>query len=152
MELKLQAAQEEKNSKKGNNSIFRSLLVIVLLGGIFSLLIGAGGYYIGYQIGKKEGARATVASVTDLLNPLKAISDNAAFPYTAIGKVSSVSKDKLTVKLPDGTEKTMALNDKTTVSNGSKILGVSDIKKDANITAFTTGKGKDLIATRVVIR
>lgn len=152
MELKLQAASAEKSSKQNSHSTFRSLLIIVLLGGIFSLLIGAGGYYIGYQIGKKEGARATVASVTDLLNPLKAISDNAAFPYTAIGKVSSVSKDKLTVKLPDGTEKSMALNDKTTVSNGTKILGVSDIKKDANVTAFTTGKGKDLIATRVVIR
>lgn len=152
MELKLQAASAEKTAKQGSHSTFRSLLIIVLLGGIFSLMVGAGGYYVGYQIGKKEGARATVASVTDLLNPLKAISDNAAFPYTAIGKVSSVSKDKLTVKLPDGTEKTMALNDKTTVSNGSKILGVSDIKKDENITAFTTGKGKDLVATRIVIR
>ncbi len=152
MELRLEALSPEKAQQKLKSKSSRSLLIIVLLVAIFALLVGGGAYYAGFQMGKKEGARATVASVTDLLNPLKAISNNAAFPYTAIGKVASVSSKELTVKLPDGTEKTMALNEKTTVSNGSKVLGVNDIKKDANVTAFTTGKGKDLVATRVVLR
>lgn len=144
--------EQPNNADKKQNNQTRSLVTIVLLVVFLTLLVGGGCFYGGYRFGKVMGTKDAVTSVTDLLNPIKAVSNNAAFPYTAIGKVDGVSKDKLTVKLADGTTKSMVINDKTAVTKSSKVVSVSEIQKNNDVTVFTTGSGKDLVAVRVIIR
>lgn len=129
-----------------------SIAIIVLLVAILVVISGWGGYFLGRKVGRTEGAKTTVSEVTDLLNPVKAISSNPAFPYTTLGTVVSVNDSSMKLKLADGTEKEIMLSDKTNVTKGSTALKVSDIKKDNKVTAFTSGKGKDQLAVRVIIR
>lgn len=142
----------EKTEKSAKSSRNRSILNTVLLVFILIIVVGGGGYYAGFQMGKKQGAKALISQATDLLNPLKAISSNPAFPYTIIGKVTAVSEKEVSVKVPDGTVKKIALNDKTTVSTPKAVVKLSDIKKDSSVTVFTSGKGEDVVANRVIIR
>ena len=137
-------------NKKTNTK--SNLAVMVLLTAVLIAISSAGGFYFGIQIGKKQGAQAAVTQVTDLLNPLKAVSNNPAFPYTSIGKVVSVNNSAMKLRLADGTEKEILLDEKTNVSKGSKALTLEDIKVDSNVTAFTAGKGKNQLAVRVILR
>lgn len=141
----------EKAPKK--KRIFdKGTMIIVLL--VFVLVGSAAGvgFWVGNLYGQRAGTRNAVSKVTDLINPINAISNNAAFPYTVIGKVSSIGSNEITVKLPNGDEKKVAVSSKTKVSQGSEVKTLNDVKKDANITVFTTGSGSDQIANRVIIR
>ena len=141
------------NTKQAKRKIFdKSLFIIVLL--ITILLAGAAGagFYFGREYGRNEGTKEAVSKVTDLLNPVNALSNNASFPYTTVGKVVKVEAKSITVKQPNGEEKTVLVSEKTKVSQGSEVKSLSDVKKDANITIFSSGKGADQVANRVIIR
>jgi len=154
MQAVTENSSDENNSLKTKKKrIFdKGVVIIILLVTILVLLAGGAGFYAGNIYGQRKGTQAAVNKVTDLLNPLNAISSNAAFPYTVIGKVTKVSAKEVTVKLPNGEEKTVATTEKTKVTQGSDVKSLNDIKKDNNITIFTNGNGDDQVATRVVIR
>lgn len=143
---------EDPSTNKKSSAINRSVLNTMLLVVILVVVSAGGGYAAGFQMGKKEGAKAAVKKVTDLLNPLNAVSDNPLFPQTILGKVADVSKSSITVTLANGEEKSVPLNEKTKVSQQDQAKSISDIKKDSQVTVFTTGKDKEKVANRVVIR
>ena len=144
-------AQEDQSSRKNSKirrDVFQSVLLIFI---IVVISLGAG-YAAGFQMGKREGAKAAVKKVTDLINPLNAISDNPLFPGTVLGKVDSVSSTSLKVKLANGKEKTVVINEKTVVTKGDKTLSLKDVTKDASVTVLTQGRDREQTATRIVLR
>ncbi len=146
---------DQTNTKNGKNRkvfIDKSAVIIILL--VTIIVAGSGRYFYqkGFDKGTEKGKKDAVSNVTDILNPLNAISNSSVFPYTVIGKVTKASTTELTIKQPNGDVKKVAMNDKTRVSQGAKVLSISDIKEDSSITAFTTGKDKDQVATRIVLR
>jgi hypothetical protein len=153
----MQVSSEDQAVSKKDKSrkllgVDRGIVSIILLSLILILVSGGIGGFTGYQLGRRQGAKESVRKVTDLLNPFNAISNNPAFPYTVIGKVSDVSKTELNVKLPNGDGKKVVLDDKTQVSKGDKSLALSDIKKDAQVTVFTVKRNNVQVASRVIIR
>ncbi len=147
----MEVAPEQQRSRKGlrlNRSIFNTIALVILL-------IGASagvGYGVGYKTGQRDGAKQAVKKVTDYLNPLNAISDSPLFPGTIIGKVSSISKGSLELKMANGQSKKVILNENTKYTKTDKAISFNEIKKDADVTVFTTGKDSAQTATRVVLR
>ena len=131
-----------------NRALLNTLLLILIVI-TFSATIGG---LIGYQFGKKAGAQATIGKVTDLLNPLNAISDNPLFPSTTVGKVYSIDGKTITVLQPNGNKKKISLSDKTKITEKDRVISTKEVKKDSSVTVFTTGKGDSTIASRVVVR
>lgn len=127
-------------------------IIIILL--VFVLVSASGGigYYFGYKVGKKEGAGELVKNVTDLLNPINAISKNSAFPYTVIGSATKISNDSITVKKSDGESVDVKVDESTAVTRDSKVIKISDIQKDAGVTIFTNGKNGSQVATRIIVK
>jgi Na+-transporting NADH:ubiquinone oxidoreductase subunit NqrC len=152
METTTDGQTNTKGFKNRKAIIDKSAVVILLL--VTIIVAGSGKYFYqrGFDKGTEQGKKDAVSNVTDILNPLNAISNSSVFPYTVIGKVTNASSTELTIKQPNGDIKKVALNDKTKVSQGTKVLSITDIKEDSSITAFTTGKDKDQVATRVVLR
>jgi hypothetical protein len=145
------SSDQNQKTKKGlaiNRSILNTLLLVILVVGLSASISG----FVGYQLGKREGARLAVKKVTDFLNPLNAVSDNPLFPTTTIGKVSAISKTSVTVKQPNGSEKTIPLDSKTRVTQQDKNKSIDDVKKNTEVTVFANGKGDDTVANRIVIR
>ena len=152
MEASTDSQTNMKSGKSRKAFIDKSAVIIILL--VTIIVAGSGRYFYqkGFDKGTEKGKKDAVKNVTDILNPLNAISNSSVFPYTVIGKVTKASATELTIKLPNGDSKKVAMNDKTRVSQGTKVLSISDIKADSAVTAFTTGKDKDQVATRVVLR
>jgi hypothetical protein len=150
--MNTESTTTNKDKKNKSFGINKGSVIIFMLVVMIVLLSAAGGFWAGNTYGQAKGKKAAVGQITDLLNPLNAISNNPAFPYTVIGKVSKVNNQKVTVKLPNGDEKSVAISDKTKVSQGSNVKTINDIKKDANITVFTIGKGSNEAASRIIIR
>lgn len=148
MQVNTQVDQSNRKNNKIRRDVFQSVLLVFI---IVVISLGAG-YAAGFQMGKRQGAKAAVQKVTDLINPLNAISDNPLFPSTVLGKVSAVSETSLKVKLANGKDKTIVINEKTTVTKGDKTLTLKDVTKDANVTVLTQGKDREQTATRIVLR
>lgn len=145
------STQDNQNNAKFG-SIRRDILQTMLLVIIVVVLSGGIGYFAGFQMGRRQGGKDVVKKVTDLINPLNAISDNPLFPSTVLGVASEVNDTSIKVKQPNGSEKTIIVTDKTSVTKGDKTLTYKDVKKGASVTVLTTGKDKEQTATRIVIR
>ncbi len=148
----MQASTQDGQPNSKNVRIKRDILQTVLMVAIVITISAGGGYFAGFQMGKREGARLAVKKVTDFINPLNAISDNPLFPSTVLGKVSGVSDTSVKVKQTNGKEKTIIVTDKTVVTKGDKTLSIKDVEKNAPVTVLTQGKDSDQTATRIVIR
>lgn len=148
----MQVSSSENKKKFKFPDINRAMLNTILLVLIIVVISGGIGYAIGFQYGKKAGAQSLIGKVTDFLNPLNAVSDNPLFPSTTVGKVDSANASKITVVQPNGDKKNIAINSKTKITQQDKTLSVDAIKKDNPVTVFTTGKGDDLTATRIILR
>ena len=137
-----------KKSPRINGGMLNTVLLVVIV-----IFISAGtGYFAGYKMGQKSGAKKVVQKVTDLLNPLNAVSNNPLFPHTFVGKVTDINDNAITIKLANKEEKKVALTKTTKVSKQNKVLGIRDVKKDDQVTIFTIGKDSDTTANRVVLR
>lgn len=147
MQASTQDNQSSKRVRKQRDLLQTVLLVVIVIG----MSLGVG-YFAGFQMGKKEGARLAVEKVTDFINPLNAISNNPLFPSTVIGKVKSVESTSVTVALANGESKTVVVSDKTVVTKGDKTLGLKDVQKGGTVTILTQGKGSEQTAKRIVIR
>ena len=144
------APQQQKTKKafKLHRSVLNTIILVILL-------IGASagvGYGIGYKTGQRDGAKQAVKKVTDYLNPLNAISDSPLFPGTMLGKVTNITKGSLELKMANGQTKKVILNENTKYTKTDKSISFNEIKKDADVTVFTTGKDSAQTATRVVLR
>lgn len=148
METESQLLQKKSKNQKSK----RNIAQIVILALILVIISGGAGYFAGFQYGKKEGARLAVKKVTDIINPLNAVSNNPLFPSTIVGKVSAIDKKEIKVKTPNGEEKTIPLSDKTKVTKGSASLSLKEVTKDSSVTIVATGKDKDFAATRIIIK
>ena len=148
MQVNTQVDQSNRKNNKIRRDVFQSVLLVFI---IVVISLGAG-YAAGFQMGKRQGAKAAVQKVTDLINPINAISHNPLFPSTVLRKVSAVSETSLKVKLANGKDKTIVINEKTTVTKGDKTLTLKDVTKDANVTVLTQGKDREQTATRIVLR
>ena len=146
-----QAAPVEsgKSIRKNNKQlslILGAVLVLVLASGI--------AFYSGIQIGKKEATKPINRKIGDFINPLTALATNPLFPDSVVGKVTSVNGKSITVKRIDGKTATITVNDKTLITQNTKTLSISDIKKDANVTVFTSKSSKQdsLVSSRIIVR
>lgn len=148
----MQASTQDNSSTNTSRRGRRDLLQTVLLVFIVVAISAGAGYLAGFQMGKREGAKAAVRKVTDFLNPLNAIADSPLTPGTLIGKVVEVNDSSIKVKLVNRDEKTVVVTDKTSVTQGDKTLNLKDVKKDADVTVLTQGKDKDQTATRIILR
>jgi hypothetical protein len=65
-----------------------------------------------------------------------------------------VNGKSITVKRIDGKTATITVNDKTLITQNTKTLSISDIKKDANVTVFTSKSSKQdsLVSSRIIVR
>lgn len=136
------------------NDTKRSVAPLILLS-VLMLGIGAGlGYWQGYTKGKKSGVQAVTSRITNLINPLSALSNNPLLPNTVIGIVSNADSKEMTVKLANGDQKKVLLNDATVVTKEDKTIKLTDIKKGTAVTIFvkTDKKGGTQTANRVIIR
>ncbi len=148
----MQTSSQDNQSNAKFGSIRRDILQTMLLVVIVVALSGAIGYFAGFQMGRRQGAKDAVKKVTDLINPLNAISDNPLFPSTILGTASAVNDTSITIKQANGSTKTIVVTDKTEVTKGDKTLTYKDVKKGANVTVLTVGKDKDQTASRIVLR
>lgn len=137
-----------KKSPRINGGMLNTVLLVIIV-----IFISAGtGYFAGFKMGQKSGAKKVVQKVTDLLNPLNAVSNNPLFPHTFVGRVADINDNAITIKLANKEEKKVALTKTTKVSKQNKVLGIKDVKKDDQVTIFTIGKDSDTTANRVVLR
>lgn len=138
-----EAAQKKSGSKK--KTVFLSLGVIVLV------IIGTGiGYVAGLQKGKELAKQEITKKVTDLLNPLNALSSNPLFPNSVVGKVTTANNTEITVKQINGETKKVKIDKDTNVTKQSKSVTASDIKAENEVTVILK-KDSDT-ATRIIIR
>ncbi len=126
----------------------KTLLIILSIIILFGLFIGYGhmSYKKGYNTGKEAGKKE-VASTTNLLN-------NLSNPLQSLsGKIVDVNNTSLTIKTTKGQDKTITLNKTTKVSKDSNTqLKISDLEKNQNVSVFTSAKGNDVVASRIIIR
>jgi hypothetical protein len=142
------AGVPQKKSGGKKKTVLLSLAVIVLV------LAGTGiGYVAGIQTGKKLAAQEITKKVTDLLNPLNALSSNPLFPNSVVGKVTSASAKEITVKQINGESKKVVLGTSTQITKQAKEVSASEIKKDTNVTVILKKDNNETnTATRVIIR
>lgn len=147
---------EKRRSRLPGKRIALPVIVVVaviVLAGTFVL-----GYAAGHKAGREASSNAFKKGLSDLLNPINAISNSAIAPNTIVGKVDSVAGSKLTVKLVNGTTKTVIINDKTKLTKSGKSIKLSDVASNSNLTVFTqkqTSNSSDKdnpLATRVIVR
>jgi len=121
------------------------ILSIIILAGLF-LAYGHMSYKKGYNTGKEVGKKE-VASTTNLLN-------NLSNPFQSLsGKIVDVNNSSLTILTSKGENKTITVNQSTKVSKKSNTqLKISDLEKNQNVSVYTSTKGNDLVASRVIIR
>lgn len=140
---------------KRNTIVRHKKQIIVSVSVVIALIASSGiAFYSGIQIGKKEAAKQINTKIGQFLNPLNALSSNPLFPNSVIGKVSTVNPKSITVKLINGKIETIQVSDKTLITQQTKTLKPSELKKDANVTVFTakTTNKKDLVASRIIVR
>ncbi len=129
---------------KQKKTVLIILSIIILVG----LFIGYGhmSYKKGYNTGKEAGKKE-VASTTNLLN-------NLSNPFQSLsGKIVDVNNSSLTILTSKGENKTITVNQSTKVSKKSNTqLKISDLEKNQNVSVYTSTKGNDLVASRVIIR
>jgi hypothetical protein len=134
-----------KKSGSKTKTVLLSLAVVLLV------LIGAGlGYLAGLQKGKELAKQEITKKVTDLLNPLNALSSNPLFPNSVVGKVSTANNTEITVKQINGESKKVTIDKDTQVTKQSKEVTASDIKASNDVTVILK-KDSDT-ATRIIIR
>jgi hypothetical protein len=152
MELNPETQAEQDTRSKKNKGFSKKPVVFIVL---CSVVIGAaGGYFGGYQMGRKAAAREVSKRITDIINPLNVLSSNPLFPHTVVGKVTNVGQKELTVKQLNGDSRKIIIDSKTQITQQAKSLVVTDIKKDASVTVLLkqdSNKDQDL-ASRIIIR
>lgn len=132
---------------------FRLLIALVAILWILTLV---GSYVVGFNKGKLASANKLKSSIQNLINPLNALSNNAIFPSSIIGKVNSIAGNTVKIKLVNGTEKTVVLSKNTKITRAGKEVSISELKKDTNVTVFVltdekTNKPSDK-ASSVILR
>jgi hypothetical protein len=142
---KIQLEPRQKKSK--NKKPVLSLLIILALVGI-----SAGSYYIGLRQGEKKGAEALTAKIADTLNPLNVLSNNPVFPNSAIGPITKVESDSITVRQANGNEKKLLITDRTQITQKTNTLSAKDLKKDQQVTVIFTKESNKEKATRIIVR
>ncbi len=150
--MQVSSKDSETSTAKLMGSFDKKNLIIILL--LFVLVGASGGvgYYFGHKVGKQEGSSELVQNVTDLLNPINAISKNSSFPFTLIGSAENVSDNSITVKKTDGESVKIQTNDQTAVTRNSKVISLSEVQENEGVTVFTNGKGGDQVATRIIVK
>lgn len=150
----MQVSSKDTESTPNNkiSGFDKKNIIIILL--VFVLISASGGigYYFGFQVGKKQGAGELVKNVTDLLNPINAISNNSSFPFTILGSATDISSDSITVKKASGDKVKIKVDKKTAVTRNSKVIKIEEVKENEGVTVFTDGKGADQIATRIIVK
>ena len=132
------------SSSKQKKTLLIVLGIMLLVG--FFLAYGHMSYKKGYDIGKEAGKKE-VASTANLLS-------NLSNPFQSLsGNIVDVSDTSLTIKTTKGEDKTITLNKSTKVSKDSNTqLKISDLEKNQNVSVYTSSKGNDQVASRVIIR
>lgn len=136
--------KQNKTTTKQQKTLLIVLGVIILVG--LFLAYGHMSYKKGYDTGKEAGKKE-VASTANLLS-------NLSNPFQSLsGKIVDVNSTSLTIKTAKGENKTIALNKTTKVSKDSNTqLKISDLEKNQNVSVFTSAKGNDVVASRIIIR
>lgn len=139
-------AQKKSGNKK---KTFLVAFVVVLV-----VLAGTGiGFYAGIQTGKKMAAQEITKKVTNLLNPLNALSSNPLFPNSVVGKVTSANTNEVTIKQINGETKKVVLGASTQITKQAREVPATEIKKDTNVTVILKKDNNETnTATRVIIR
>lgn len=153
--MKEQPTNQTAPVESGKSIIKNNKQLSLILGVVLVLVLSSGiAFYSGIQIGKKEATKAINRKIGDFINPLTALATNPLFPDSVVGKVTSVNGKSITVKRIDGKTATITVNDKTLITQNTKTLSISDIKKDANVTVFTskTSKQDNLVSSRIIVR
>ena len=148
MQTSSQDYQPSTKNLRQKRDILQMILSVII---VIALSAGAG-FYGGYLVGKREGARLAVKKVTDFINPFNAISDNPLFPSTVLGKITQINATSIQVQLANKSQKTIIVTDRTQVTKASKTLTIKDVKKGDQVTVLTTGKDSNQTATRIVLR
>lgn len=132
------------SSSKQKKTLLIVLGIMLLVG--FFLAYGHMSYKKGYDIGKEAGKKE-VASTANLLS-------NLSNPFQSLsGKIVDVNNTSLTIKTTKGENNTITLNKTTKVSKDSNTqLKISDLEKNQNVSVYTSSKGNDQVASRVIIR
>ncbi len=150
-----QSGEKRRNSLLSKKVLAPSVIVLVILALAGSFVLG---YASGHKAGREASSNAFKKGLSDLLNPINALSNSPIAPNTLVGKVDSVAGSKLTVKLVNGTSKTVIVNDKTKITKGGKSIKLTDVASNSNLTVFTqkqtiNSSDKDSpLATRVIVR
>ena len=153
--MKEQPTNQAAPVESGKNILKNNKQLSLILGAVLVLVLASGiAFYSGIQIGKKEATKAINRKIGDFINPLTALATNPLFPDSVVGKVTSVNGKSITVKRIDGKTATITVNDKTLITQNTKTLSISDIKKDANVTVFTSKSSKqdNLVSSRIIVR
>jgi methyltransferase-like protein len=153
--VKDQPNNQSAPAVNGKNILKNKKQLSLILGVVLVLVLSTGiAFYSGIQVGKKEATKAINRKIGDFLNPLTALATNPLFPDSIVGKVTNVNGKSITVKRIDGKTETISITDKTLITQNTKTLSTSDIKKDANVTVFTAkSANKDsLSAARIIVR
>ena len=148
------------SEKRRNKLLSKQVVVPTVI--VVAVLSVAGSYILGYSKGHTAGQQASSKALRDgisnLINPINALSNNPIAPYTIIGKADSISGSKLTVKMVNGTSKTVVVTDKTKITKSGKTIKLSDIANNTNLTVFTqkqdaNSSDKDSPnASRIIVR
>ena len=153
--MKEQPTNQAAPVESGKSILKNNKQLSLILGAVLVLVLASGiAFYSGIQIGKKEATKAINRKIGDFINPLTALATNPLFPDSVVGKVTSVNGKSITVKRIDGKTATITVNDKTLITQNTKTLSISDIKKDANVTVFTSKSSKqdNLVSSRIIVR
>lgn len=148
----MEASSKDTPNATRRPKLRQNLQQVVILVVCIGLLTGGLGYFVGFQLGKKEGARLAVKKVTDFINPLNALANNPLVPGSVAGTVMSIDASSIQVKDTKNKEVTIPINGRTKVTKGETAVTMKEVLKDSQVTVLTTGKDKKLVATRIVIR
>ena len=153
--MKEQSTNQTVQTANGKN-ILKNKKQLTLIGVIvLSLVLSTGiAFYSGIQIGKREASKAINTKIGEFLNPLNALATNPLFPNSVVGKVSNINAKSITVRLINGKSETITIDESTLITQQTKTLSASDIKKDANVTVFTAKATKkdNPVAARIIVR
>jgi len=152
--------KEQPTNQTASESSVKNILknkkqISLILGVVIAFVLGTGiAFYSGIQIGKREASQAINTKIGEFLNPLNALATNPIFPNSVVGKVTNVNGKSITVKLIDGKSETITIDSATLITRQTKTLTAGDIKKDANVTVFTSkAKNKEIpVASRIIVR
>lgn len=151
-----QTSEPTTNSVQGSKrSKSKSSVILISLGVVLLVIIGTGvGYVAGLQKGKELAKQEITKKVTDLLNPLNALSTNPLFPNSVVGKVTTANNTEITVKQINGESKKVVLDKETKITKQAKEAASSEIKAGADVTVILKKTSSDYsdTASRVIIR